>query len=94
MTPFHQNSHFSSQGEFGGFFFVCVCVCVCVCMVKDTVAQEARDGIHKAIYSLISWVMEQSASTMQGFWRNLNKTYNLDSYPKLRALLAPHIACT
>ncbi|XP_019748402.1 autoimmune regulator-like [Hippocampus comes] len=61
-------------------------------MLKDTVAQEARDGIHKAIYSLISWVMEQSASTMQAFWRNLNKTYNLDSYPKLRALLAPHIA--
>ncbi|XP_077367894.1 autoimmune regulator [Festucalex cinctus] len=61
-------------------------------MLKDTVAQEGREGIHKAVYSLLSWVLDQNASTMQAFWRNLNKAYNLDSYPKLRALLAPHSA--
>ncbi|XP_077412465.1 autoimmune regulator [Vanacampus margaritifer] len=59
-------------------------------MLKDTVAQEGREGIHKAVYSLLSWVLDQSASTMQAFWKNLNKAYNLDSYPKLRALLAHH----
>ncbi|XP_049603420.1 autoimmune regulator isoform X1 [Syngnathus scovelli] len=39
------------------------------------------------MYSLLSWVLEQSASTIKAFWRNLNKAYNLDSYPKLQALL-------
>ncbi|XP_037132497.1 autoimmune regulator [Syngnathus acus] len=56
-------------------------------MLKDMEAEARRDGIHKAVYSLLSWVLEQSASTIKAFWRNLNKAYNLDSYPKLQALL-------
>ncbi|XP_061695595.1 autoimmune regulator [Syngnathoides biaculeatus] len=59
-------------------------------MLKDTVEQEGREGVHKALYSLLSWVLDQSTSTMRTFWRTLNKSYNLDSYPKLRPLLAPH----
>ncbi|XP_061550358.1 autoimmune regulator [Phycodurus eques] len=62
--------------------------------LKDTVEQEGREGIHKALYSLLSWVLDQSTSTVRGFWRNLNKAYNLDSYPKLRPLLAPHSAAS
>ncbi|XP_061776410.1 autoimmune regulator isoform X3 [Nerophis ophidion] len=57
-------------------------------LLKDTLEKEGREGIHKALYSLLSWVLEQSPSTMQAFWRNLNKAYNLESYPKLRSLLA------
>ncbi len=50
--------------------------------------KEGREGIHKAMYSLLSWVLEQSRSTIQAFWSNLSKDYNLDSYPKLQALFA------
>eukprot|EP00064_Thunnus_orientalis_P015668 superscaffoldBa00002948_g15723 len=56
-------------------------------LLKDTREKEGREGIHKAMYSLLSWVLEQSRSTVQAFWSNLTKDYNLDSYPKLQTLL-------
>ncbi|KAM9349917.1 autoimmune regulator [Symphorus nematophorus] len=56
-------------------------------LLKDTLEKEGREGIHKAMYSLLSWVLEQSRSTIQAFWSNLSKDYNLDSYPKLQTLL-------
>ncbi|XP_035526313.1 autoimmune regulator [Morone saxatilis] len=55
--------------------------------LKDTLEKEGREGTHKAMYSLLSWVLEQSRSTIQAFWSNLSKDYNLDSYPKLQTLL-------
>ncbi|XP_059200834.1 autoimmune regulator isoform X2 [Centropristis striata] len=57
-------------------------------LLKDTLEKEGREGIHKAMYSLLSWVLEQSRSTVQAFWSNLSKDYNLDSYPKLQTLLS------
>ncbi|XP_069543664.1 autoimmune regulator [Brachyistius frenatus] len=57
-------------------------------LLKDTLEKEGREGIHKAMYSLLSWVLEQSRSTTQAFWSNLSKDYNQDSYPKLQTLLA------
>ncbi|XP_071376907.1 autoimmune regulator [Centroberyx affinis] len=56
-------------------------------LLKDTLEREGKEGIHKAMYSLLSWVLEQSRSTIQAFWSSLTKDYNLDSYPKLQALL-------
>ncbi|XP_075953474.1 autoimmune regulator [Anarhichas minor] len=56
-------------------------------LLKDTLEKEGKEGIHKAMYSLLSWVLEQSRSTIQAFWSNLSKDYNLDSYPKLQTLL-------
>ncbi|XP_010783868.1 autoimmune regulator [Notothenia coriiceps] len=56
-------------------------------LLKDTLEKEGSEGIHKAMYSLLSWVLEQSRSTIQAFWSNLSKDYNLDSYPKLQTLL-------
>ncbi|KAF3699347.1 Ras-related protein Rab-6B [Channa argus] len=56
-------------------------------LMKDTLEKEGREGIHKAMYSLLSWVLEQSRSTIQAFWSNMSKDYNLDSYPKLQTLL-------
>ncbi|XP_022624458.1 autoimmune regulator [Seriola dumerili] len=56
-------------------------------LLKDTLEKESREGIHKAMYSLLSWVLEKSRSTIQAFWSNMNKDYNLDSYPKLQTLL-------
>ncbi|XP_057713566.1 autoimmune regulator [Corythoichthys intestinalis] len=58
-------------------------------MLKDALDQETREGIHKTVYQLLSWVLDRNATTIRAFWKNLNKTYNLDSYPRLRALLAP-----
>uniref|UniRef100_A0A3P8SGC1 Autoimmune regulator n=1 Tax=Amphiprion percula TaxID=161767 RepID=A0A3P8SGC1_AMPPE len=57
-------------------------------LLKDTLEKEGREGIHKSMYSLLSWVLEQSRSTVQAFWNNLSKDYNRDSYPKLKTLLA------
>ncbi|KAM8851060.1 autoimmune regulator isoform 2-T2 [Spinachia spinachia] len=56
-------------------------------LFKDTLEKEGREGIHKAMYSLLSWVLEQRRSTIQAFWSNLSKDYNLGSYPKLQTLL-------
>ncbi|XP_071347960.1 autoimmune regulator [Trachinotus anak] len=56
-------------------------------LLKDTLEKESREGIHKAMYSLLSWVLQQSRSTIQAFWSNMSKDYNLDSYPKLQTLL-------
>ncbi|XP_068613851.1 autoimmune regulator-like [Brachionichthys hirsutus] len=57
-------------------------------ILTDTLEKEGREGIHKAMYSLLSWVLEQSRSTIQAFWNNLFRDYNLDSYPKLQMLLS------
>ncbi|XP_034743362.1 autoimmune regulator [Etheostoma cragini] len=56
-------------------------------LLKNTLEKEGKEGIHKAMYSLLSWVLEQSRSTVQAFWSNLSKDYNQSSYPKLQTLL-------
>ncbi|XP_032387675.1 autoimmune regulator [Etheostoma spectabile] len=56
-------------------------------LLKNTLEKESKEGIHKAMYSLLSWVLEQSRSTIQAFWSNLSKDYNQSSYPKLQTLL-------
>ncbi|KAK7945643.1 hypothetical protein WMY93_001371 [Mugilogobius chulae] len=56
--------------------------------LKESLEKQAGEGIHKAMHSLVSWVLEQSRSTVEDFWKCLNKDYNLDSYPSLRTLLA------
>lgn len=55
--------------------------------LKDTLEKESREGIHKAMYSLLSWVLQQRRSIIRAFWSNLFKDYNLDSYPKLQNLV-------
>ncbi|XP_041849300.1 autoimmune regulator [Melanotaenia boesemani] len=57
-------------------------------LLKDTLEKEGSEGIHKAMYFLLSWLLEQNRSTIQAFWKNLSKDYNVDSYPKLQTLLA------
>nr|XP_019959496.1 PREDICTED: autoimmune regulator isoform X1 [Paralichthys olivaceus] len=57
-------------------------------MLKDTLEKERKEGIHKAMYSLLSWVLEQKRSIIQAFWSNMTKDYNLDSYSKLKTLFS------
>ncbi|KAM4605265.1 autoimmune regulator [Polymixia lowei] len=55
--------------------------------LKEALERKGREGIHKAMYFLLSWVLQQSRSTIKAFWSSLVKDYNLESYPKLQALL-------
>ncbi|XP_024908178.1 autoimmune regulator [Cynoglossus semilaevis] len=55
---------------------------------KDILEKDRREGTHKAMYSLLSWLLDQSRSTIQAFWSNMTKDYNLDSYPRLQKLLS------
>ncbi|XP_048106905.1 autoimmune regulator isoform X2 [Alosa alosa] len=57
-------------------------------LLKETVERGEREGVHKAVYSLLSWVLQQGGDTIQTFWKNLSKEYNQQSYPKLQALLS------
>ncbi|XP_053739748.1 autoimmune regulator [Synchiropus splendidus] len=57
-------------------------------LLKDTLERERKEGIHKAMYFVLSWLLGQSRSTIQAFWSYLSKDYNQDSYPKLQTLLS------
>ncbi|XP_062406288.1 autoimmune regulator [Sardina pilchardus] len=57
-------------------------------LLKESVERGEREGVHKAVYSLLSWVLQQGGDTIQAFWKNLSKEYNQHSYPKLQALLS------
>lgn len=58
------------------------------CTSKETLERKNTDGIHKAMYSLLTWLLEQNSSVLQAFWNNLSKEYNQESYPKLQNLFA------
>uniref|UniRef100_A0A3P9ALR8 Autoimmune regulator n=1 Tax=Esox lucius TaxID=8010 RepID=A0A3P9ALR8_ESOLU len=55
-------------------------------LLKDTLEREAREGIHKAMYSLLSWLLDQSRTAIQAFWTNAAKSYNRDRYPRLEVV--------
>ncbi|XP_055084576.1 autoimmune regulator [Periophthalmus magnuspinnatus] len=56
--------------------------------LKESLEKQAGEGVHKAMYSLLSWVLEQDTAKVEDFWKCLNKDYNRESYPRLRTLLA------
>nr|XP_023678034.1 autoimmune regulator isoform X1 [Paramormyrops kingsleyae]XP_023678035.1 autoimmune regulator isoform X1 [Paramormyrops kingsleyae] len=53
---------------------------------KETLEQKRREGIHKAVYSLLTWLLDREAHVIQAFWNNLSKEYNQERYPKLQSL--------
>lgn len=53
---------------------------------KETLERKKKDGIHKAVYSLLTLLLDQDATVLQAFWSNLCKEYNKDCYPKLETL--------
>ncbi|KAL7849299.1 hypothetical protein SRHO_G00209220 [Serrasalmus rhombeus] len=57
-------------------------------LLGETLERKKKDGIHKAVYSLLTWLLEQDTSVLQAFWDNLSKEYNQESYPKLQSLFA------
>ncbi|XP_055058338.2 autoimmune regulator [Misgurnus anguillicaudatus] len=54
--------------------------------LKETLERKKKDGIHKAVYSLLTLLLDQDAAVHQAFWNNLCKEYNKESYPKLETL--------
>ncbi|KAG7321568.1 hypothetical protein KOW79_014426 [Hemibagrus wyckioides] len=57
-------------------------------LLGETLERMNKDGIHKAVYSLVTWLLEQDTSILQAFWNNISKEYNQESYPKLQNLFA------
>ncbi|XP_053363777.1 autoimmune regulator [Clarias gariepinus] len=57
-------------------------------LLGETIERKEKDGIHKAMYSLLTWLLEQDSPVLQAFWNNLSKEYNKESYPKLQNLFA------
>ncbi|XP_063078212.1 autoimmune regulator [Engraulis encrasicolus] len=57
-------------------------------LLKETTERAEKEGIHKAMYALISCLHHQGGDTIPAFWKNLSKEYNQQSYPKLQSLLS------
>ncbi|KAK3560780.1 hypothetical protein QTP86_019473 [Hemibagrus guttatus] len=57
-------------------------------LLGETLERKNTDGIHKAVYSLLTWLLEQDSSILLAFWNNLSKEYNQESYPKLQNIFA------
>ncbi|CAL8366741.1 unnamed protein product [Boreogadus saida] len=56
-------------------------------LLKDTMVSQGKAGVHRAMYSLVSWVLLQGRPILRAFWSSLTKDYNMESYPKLHCLL-------
>ncbi|XP_058890197.1 autoimmune regulator [Acipenser ruthenus] len=57
-------------------------------LFKETLDYKKREGIHKAVYSVLTWLLGKEFPTIQDFWRTLFKEYNLERYPKLQSIQA------
>uniref|UniRef100_A0A8C4S914 Autoimmune regulator n=1 Tax=Erpetoichthys calabaricus TaxID=27687 RepID=A0A8C4S914_ERPCA len=55
-------------------------------LFKEALDYKKREGIHKAMHSVLSFLLEKEMQTIQEFWKNLFKEYNLERYPKLQPL--------
>uniref|UniRef100_A0A3B1J8S3 Autoimmune regulator n=1 Tax=Astyanax mexicanus TaxID=7994 RepID=A0A3B1J8S3_ASTMX len=55
-------------------------------LLRETLERIKTDGIHKAVYSLLTGLLDQNIKVLQAFWDNLSKEYNQESYPKLQNL--------
>ncbi|KAI7809899.1 putative autoimmune regulator [Triplophysa rosa] len=55
-------------------------------ILKETLQRNKKDGIHKAVYSLLTLLLDRDVAILQAFWNNLCKEYNKESYPKLEIL--------
>ncbi|KAA0719117.1 Autoimmune regulator [Triplophysa tibetana] len=55
-------------------------------VLKETLERKKKDGIHKAVYSLLTLLLDRDVAVLQAFWKNLWKEYNKESYPKLETL--------
>ncbi|NP_001103484.1 autoimmune regulator [Danio rerio] len=55
-------------------------------ILRETLERKKKDGIHKAIYSLLTLLLDQDTTVLKAFWKNLCKEYNKECYPKLETV--------
>ncbi|XP_043926797.1 autoimmune regulator-like [Protopterus annectens] len=55
-------------------------------MFQETLNFKEREGTHKAIYSLLSWLLDRDFLYIQDFWKITFKDYNLERYPRLQSI--------
>ncbi|XP_068948826.1 autoimmune regulator-like [Petaurus breviceps papuanus] len=53
---------------------------------KETQSLRERDGCHKALHALLSWLLGRDSASIRGFWTVLFKDYNLERYGRLQAI--------
>ncbi|XP_074076961.1 autoimmune regulator [Macrotis lagotis] len=53
---------------------------------KETQSLRERDGCHKALHTLLSWLLGRDSASIRGFWTVLFKDYNLERYGRLQAI--------
>ncbi|XP_048460086.1 autoimmune regulator [Rhincodon typus] len=51
---------------------------------KETLQLKEQKGSNKAVYTVLTWILEKSNGSISEFWKNLFKDYNLERYPKLQ----------
>ncbi|XP_072329312.1 autoimmune regulator [Scyliorhinus torazame] len=51
---------------------------------KETLQLKEQKGSNKAVYTVLTWLLEKSIGSIGEFWKNLFKDYNLERYPKLQ----------
>ncbi|XP_044530768.1 autoimmune regulator [Gracilinanus agilis] len=53
---------------------------------KETQSLREKDGCHKALHALLSWLLGRDSASIRGFWTVLFKDYNLERYGRLQAI--------
>ncbi|XP_072505206.1 autoimmune regulator [Notamacropus eugenii] len=53
---------------------------------KETQSLREKDGCHKALHALLSWLLGRDSASIRSFWTVLFKDYNLERYGRLQAI--------
>ncbi|XP_036611358.1 autoimmune regulator [Trichosurus vulpecula] len=53
---------------------------------KETQSLREKEGCHKALHALLSWLLGRDSASIRGFWTVLFKDYNLERYGRLQAI--------
>ncbi|NXT19080.1 AIRE regulator, partial [Syrrhaptes paradoxus] len=53
---------------------------------KETLVQTEREGCHRAVHALLTWLLGCDTAALRDFWAVLFKDYNLERYTRLRPL--------
>ncbi|XP_078065270.1 autoimmune regulator isoform X2 [Mustelus asterias] len=53
---------------------------------KETLQLKEQKDSNKAVYTVLTWLLEKSNGSIGEFWKNLFKDYNLERYPKLQPI--------
>ncbi|KAM8805026.1 autoimmune regulator [Eudromia elegans] len=51
---------------------------------KETLSRAEREGCHRALHALLTWLLGRDAGAVRAFWAVLFKDYNLQRYAGLR----------